>query len=107
MLPAAAPDGEPVPRLYAESVPTTSAAQGLAALGWDGEWRSALADLGDPTLQPGRVSRFDRGACTLMTGLASVRVATARRVEIAVGDWVAVGPDPTSGAGLRIVGVIP
>lgn len=106
MLPAAAPDGEPVPRLYAESVPTISAAQGLAALGWDDGWASALADLSDPSLRPARVSRVDRGVCTVMTGLASLRVTAARRVEVAVGDWVAVGP-ASAGDRPRIVEVLP
>lgn len=88
-------------------MPTTSAAQGLAALGWDDGWRSALADLGDPTLRPGRVSRVDRGVCTVMTGLAAVRVAVARGAEVAVGDWVAVGPGPGAGDRPWIAAVLP
>jgi ribosome biogenesis GTPase len=111
MLPAAAPGGEPVlgnpPRRYAEIVPTIPAAEELAALGWDDGWASALADLSDPTLWPARVSRVDRGVCTVMTGLASVRVASARGVEVAVGDWVAVGSGPAAGDRARIVAVLP
>jgi ribosome biogenesis GTPase len=88
-------------------VPTISAVPGLAALGWDPGWGSALAELGDPTLQPGRVSRVDRGLCTVMTGEAVVRVVAERGVEIAVGDWVAVAPGPGTGDRPRIVAVLP
>src|SRR5439155_7172788 len=89
------------------SVPTISAAPGLAALGWDEGWASALARLCDPLLLPARVSRVDRGACTVMTGTAVVRVAVERGAEIAVGDWVAVGPGPADENRPRIVGVLP
>lgn len=85
---------------------TTWAVSGLLALGWDDGWASALAERGDPTLWPARVSRVDRGICTVMTGTAEVRVATKRSVEVAVGDWVGV----TSGAADRrsqIVAVLP
>jgi ribosome biogenesis GTPase len=79
----------------------------LAALGWDDGWASALAELDDPELVPARVSRVDRGLCTVMTGTAAVRVAAERGMEVAVGDWVAVGPGPTTGDRPRIVGVLP
>jgi len=88
-------------------VPTISAVPGLAALGWDEGWASALAELGDPRLVPARVSRVDRGVCSVMTGMAVVRVAAERGVEIAVGDWVAVGPGPATEDNPRIVGVLP
>ncbi len=84
-----------------------SALPGLQTLGWDDGWASALAELADPTLTPGRVSRIDRGVCTLMTGLAEIRVAVTRGMEMAVGDWVAVDPEPGAGGGARIVGVLP
>jgi ribosome biogenesis GTPase len=42
-----------------------------------------------------------------MTGTAVVRVAAARGVEVAVGDWVAVGPDPATDDRPPIVGVLP
>jgi ribosome biogenesis GTPase / thiamine phosphate phosphatase len=42
-----------------------------------------------------------------MTGLAVARVAAGRGVEVAVGDWVAVGPGPTAGDRPRIVSVLP
>ena len=80
---------------------------GLGALGWDEGWAAALADLGNPVLLPARVSRVDRGLCTVLTGMAVVRVAAERRVEVAVGDWVAVGPGPATGDRPSIVGVLP
>ena len=83
------------------------AVPGLAALGWDEGWASALADLSDPTLLPARVSRVDRGVCSVMTGKAVVRAVAERRTEIAVGDWVAIGPGPTTGDRARIVAVLP
>jgi ribosome biogenesis GTPase len=79
----------------------------LAALGWDEGWDSALAGLSDPALLPARVSRVDRGVCTVMTGVAEVRVVAERGVEIAVGDWVAVGPGPATEDRPRIVAVLP
>ena len=78
-------------------MPTIPTAPGLAALGWDEDWASALAELGDPTLLPARVSRVDRGVCTVMTGTDVVRVAAERGVEVAVGDWVAIAPGPADG----------
>src|SRR5688572_5552031 len=90
------------------SVPTNSAAPGLAALGWDEGWACAMSELGDPTLLPARVSRVDRGLSTVMTGDAEVRVVAERGVEVAVGDWVAVGPVPATGEERpRIVAVLP
>jgi len=88
-------------------VSTTSGVSGLLALGWDDGWASALEELGDPTVRPARVSRVDRGICTVMTGTAEVRVATERSVEVAVGDWVGLAPGPTAGGRSRIVVVLP
>lgn len=84
-----------------------SAVSGLAALGWDDGWVSALSELDDPTVWPARVSCLDRGMCTVMTGTAQVRVAAERGWEVAVGDWVAVGPGPAGGGGARIVAILP
>jgi ribosome biogenesis GTPase len=89
------------------SVPTISTVPGLVALGWDDGWASALAELSDPTLVPARVSRVDRGVCTVLTGTAEVRAAAEHGVGIAVGDWVAVGPGPAAGDRERIVAVLP
>lgn len=81
-------------------MPTISAVAGLLALGWDDGWASALAELECPTALPARVSRVDRGLCTVMTGTAEVRVATERGVGVAVGDWVGIAPGPVAtGAG--------
>lgn len=79
----------------------------MAALGWDEGWASALANLSDPTLLPARVSRVDRGLCSVMTGTAEVRVMAERGVEVAVGDWLAIGPGPATGERPRIVAVLP
>jgi ribosome biogenesis GTPase len=79
----------------------------LAALGWDEGWVAALADLSDPTLRPARVSRVDRGVCSVMTGTAIVRAAAERGMEVAVGDWVAIGPEPATGDRPRILAVLP
>lgn len=86
---------------------TTSGRSGLPALGWDGGWVSALDELGDPTLWPARVSRVDRGMCTVMTGTAEVRVTPERDVEVAVGDWVAVAPATAADGTARIAAVLP
>lgn len=88
-------------------MPTISAAPGLLALGWDDGWATTLAELCDPTLVPARVSRVDRGRCTVMTGVAELRVAAERGVELAVGDWLGVGPGSATGGGARIAAVLP
>src|SRR6202034_4113987 len=88
-------------------VPIISAVPGLPALGWDDSWMSALAELGDPTLWAARVSRVDRGVCSVMTGSAEVRLPVERDVEMAVGDWVALGPGPVLGGPPRIRAVLP
>jgi ribosome biogenesis GTPase len=77
----------------------------VEALGWDQGWDSALAELGDATLLPGRVSRVDRGLCTVMTGTGPVRVGAERGLELAVGDWVALGP--ATGDRPPVVAVLP
>jgi ribosome biogenesis GTPase / thiamine phosphate phosphatase len=86
---------------------TTSAVSGLLALGWDQGWAAALAELGDPTLRPARVSRLDRGMCTVMTGTTGLRMAAERGAEVAVGDWVAVRPGPPGHERTRMVAVLP
>lgn len=83
------------------------AVPGLAALGWGEGWAAALAELSDPALLPARVSRVDRGLCSVMTGRAVVRVVAERGVEIAVGDWVALGPEAAAEDRQRIVAVLP
>jgi ribosome biogenesis GTPase len=85
-------------------LPTTEDLAGLLALGWDEGWASALAALDDPALCPARVSRVDRGMCTVLTGAAEVRLTTEWGVQIAVGDWVGVG---VAEGRRRIVAVLP
>lgn len=84
----------------------TSASSGLTALGWDHLWMSALVDLGDPILWPARVSRVDRGVCTVMNGSAEGRVVTERNVEVAVGDWIGVAGSAADETA-RIAAVLP
>lgn len=88
------------------AVSATSASSGLTALGWDHRWISALADLGDPLLWPARVSRVDRGVCTVMNGSAEVRVVIGRDVEVAVGDWIGVA-GPAADRTARVAAVLP
>lgn len=90
-------------------MPPISAVPGLPALGWDDGWAAALEALGDPSVFPARVSRVDRGICTVMTGAAEIRVATERAVEVAVGDWVGMAsPLPSAGgARARIAAILP
>jgi len=78
------------------------ASAGLPALGWDADWAAQLAALAPPTLIPARVSRLDRGVCTVMTGVQEQRVAVPHAVEIAVGDWVGLLDDPTARSGTSI-----
>lgn len=88
-------------------MPPTSAVSGLLALGWDDGWASALAELGDETLWPARVSRVDRGICTVMTETGQARVTSQRDVEVAVGDWVGVAAGPAADDSARIAAVLP
>lgn len=88
-------------------MPTTSADPGLRSLGWDDDWASALAQVEDPSLQPGRVSRVDRGMCTVLTGSDAVRAVTDRDLGAAVGDWVGVAPVPGAERRARIGAVLP
>lgn len=76
----------------------------LAVLGWDALRVTELASLASARgleLVPGRVARVDRGALTVLTGSASMRVRPSGRLfdldastepvgTPAVGDWVAL-----------------
>jgi len=88
-------------------VPSRSAVPSLVSLGWDDDWQAALDALGDPALVPGRVSRVDRGVCTVMTGTDEVRVSAAVGIDTAVGDWVAFSPVAVDEARPRISVVLP
>jgi ribosome biogenesis GTPase len=63
---------------------------GLTELGWDAAWEAALATTPDPTLTPGRISRIDRGAMTVLTADGPRRVRATPGVQNAVGDWVTI-----------------
>ena len=66
----------------------------LSALGWDEGWATLLDERCGPGFVPGRVSRIDRGMCTVMTATAEVRAGFERGEDIAVGDWVGIDPAP-------------
>ena len=72
------------------------ASPGLRELGWDDDWDVALAATDDPSLVPGRVSRMDRGAMTVLTESGPRRVRAMRGLIVAVGDWVAIGSESCS-----------
>lgn len=64
----------------------------LTELGWDEDWVAALAALAaeaGPGLRPARVSRPDRGVCTVLAPEA-LRVANGPH-RVVAGDWVAIG----------------
>jgi ribosome biogenesis GTPase len=79
-------DGDPRPGVSSMGTP-------LADLGWDDEWETALASSATTPLTPGRVSRIDRGAMTVLTETGPQRVRAPRGLAIAVGDWVTIGSD--------------
>jgi ribosome biogenesis GTPase len=77
----------------------------LAELGWDDGWTQALAAADDPALAPGRVSRVDRGACTVLTGAGPLRATNLP--DVAVGDWVTVRPGPAAGDTASVATILP
>lgn len=83
-----------------------SASPGLTALGWHQHRVSALVDAEGSALLPARVSRLDRGMCTVMTASSQLRVVTERDVEVAVGDWVGLTGSDAEGT-TRIAVVLP
>jgi ribosome biogenesis GTPase len=74
----------------------------LADLGWDEAWRAALTAASTDGLFPGRVSRIDRGAMTVLTESGPCRARAQRGLSPAVGDWVAIAP----GASAHDLGVV-
>src|SRR3954468_21212259 len=87
-------------------MPPTTPSPVLTELGWDSNWAAALALVSEPGIEPGRVSRIDRGAMTVLTAAAPLRAASVRALGVAVGDWVAItaGPEPD---GCRLVARLP
>ncbi len=72
----------------------------LACLGWDAAWAGAYAPLARPDQRPARVTRVDRGVCSLLAADGAARaslggalLASAGRDPLALpcaGDWVAL-----------------
>jgi len=82
----------------------------LSAYGYDDTVARAVGELAEPDAVAGRVSRVDRGECTVATADGPVRAASdSQRSQgasaPAIGDWVTVSDDP--GLGLVIDSVIP
>jgi ribosome biogenesis GTPase / thiamine phosphate phosphatase len=92
-------------------LPPVPPSPSLADLGWDDDWAAALEAtlLGVPgTIPvPGRVSRVDRGLCTVLTATGSERVTMAHDVRIAVGDWVALAAPGDPGDRSAVAAVLP
>jgi ribosome biogenesis GTPase len=79
----------------------------LVDLGWDDDWQAALAETDDPSLEPGRISRIDRGAVTVLTASGPRRATSARGVALAVGDWVTITAEHGSDDLHAVVTVLP
>ncbi len=80
----------------------------LEALGYDGFFARALAELGQSGLEPARVLRADRGMLRLGTGAGEADVRLPRRlrregISVAVGDWVAIESSAAGHASLAAV----
>jgi len=88
-------------------VPLASPSPSLADLGWDEGWAQALAATPDPLLTPGRISRIDRGLCTVLTATGPQRVSTVSDVAVAVGDWVTVSPESAPGTQRQLAALLP
>ena len=73
----------------------------LASLGWDAGHADNFTEYAD-TCVPARISRVDRGAVDVLTGNEVLRATVRHDLDVTVGDWVAVGADPS-----RVVAVLP
>jgi ribosome biogenesis GTPase / thiamine phosphate phosphatase len=72
----------------------------LPSLGWDDSFAAAYREIARPDCRPGRVTRTDRGVCTVLTAAGALRASLAGTVLSAAatdptslpctGDWVAV-----------------
>ena len=78
----------------------------LHDLGWTDELQTALTALGDPAVVPGRIVLEHNHVYRVRTAEGEYLAETAGRVKYhaagrselpAVGDWVAIRPDPTGG----------
>jgi ribosome biogenesis GTPase / thiamine phosphate phosphatase len=88
-------------------MPPVPPSPSLTDLGWDDEWAATLVGVAPAGLVPGRVSRVDRGLCTVLTAGGSERVTMAHDVRIAVGDWVALAPPGEAGGRRAVAAVLP
>jgi ribosome biogenesis GTPase len=78
----------------------------LVDLGWDDGWTAAFAGFATmPDVLPARVSRADRGVCTVLSP-EPMRVVNGREA-IATGDWVVVGPGPLPGDRSVVAAILP
>ncbi len=87
----------------------------LAVLGWDAAWDEAFAALGVDGCVPGRVALEHNHVIRVLTASGELLAETSGRMKHrargrrelpAVGDWVAVRPEPRGGRAL-IRGVLP
>ena len=79
----------------------------LALIGWNADWERELAEHTGHGRLPARVSRVDRGFCTVLAGTGAVRTMIGSRdLEPAVGDWVAYTPE-TSQSGAVLNAILP
>jgi len=72
----------------------------LPSLGWDDAYSAAYRDFARPDARPGRVTRVDRGVCTVLTADGAVRASLAGAMLSAAagnpealpctGDWIVV-----------------
>jgi ribosome biogenesis GTPase len=62
----------------------------LSLIGWDADWETTFSENAGPDTHPGRVSRVDRGVCTVFAADGTVRAKIGTRdLEPVVGDWIA------------------
>jgi ribosome biogenesis GTPase len=79
----------------------------LALIGWDADWEREFSENAGEGQQAGRVSRVDRGVCTVLTGSGTVRAMIGSRdLEPAAGDWTTYTPE-TSQSGAVMTGILP
>lgn len=77
----------------------------LADLGWDAARDRELSELGMAAPAVGRVSRIDRGLCTvLMPGAHRV---SYQGLRVATGDWVVVSPGDGGSEIPRVAAILP
>jgi ribosome biogenesis GTPase / thiamine phosphate phosphatase len=93
-------------------MPPVPPSPSLADLGWDVDWAVTLEETiagvaAGAGVVPGRVSRVDRGLCTVLTAAGSERATMAHDVSISVGDWVALGGSGQPGDRPDVAAVLP